>query len=102
MSVSIEVQHDGVRAALDFARLHIGVCEVPPGSNRGPEIDAWAAEFGSPLGSYWCALSVGAARKVGGLWIPSRDVGACNEWVFQGTRAGLVTKDPVPGAAIIY
>lgn len=31
-----------------------------------------------------------------------RDVGACNEWVLQGTRAGLVTKDPVPGAAVVY
>src|SRR5258708_24148864 len=91
-----------VGAALDFALLHIGVCEVPPGSNRGPEIDAWAQEFGSPVGSYWCALSVGKARKMGGLWIPSHDVGACNEWVVQGTRAGLVTKDPVPGAAVVY
>ena len=92
----------GVVAALDFALRHIGVCEDPPGSNRGPEIDAWAKEFGSPLGSYWCALSVGKARKEGGLWIPSSDVGACNEWVLQGTRAGLLTTDPAPGAAVVY
>ena len=91
-----------VQVALDFALRHIGVCEVPPGSNRGPEIDAWATEFGSPLGSFWCALSVGKARKEGGLWIPSCDVGACNEWVLQGTRAGLVTQLPVPGAAVVY
>src|SRR5258708_16281296 len=92
----------GIDKAIDYARRHIGVCEEPPGSNRGPEIDAWAQEFGSPLGSFWCALSVGKARKEGGLWIPSYDVGACNEWVLQGTRAGLVTKDPVPGAAVVY
>jgi hypothetical protein len=92
----------GVAASLDFALRHVGVCEDPPGSNRGPEIDAWAREFGSPVGSYWCALSVGMARKAGGLWIPTCDVGACNEWVFQGTRAGLVIKDPLPGSAVVY
>ena len=92
----------GPQMALDYALLHIGVCEDPVGSNRGPDIDAWATEFGSPLGSYWCALSVGKARKEGGLWIPSENVGACNEWVLQGTRAGLMTQTPVPGAAVLY
>lgn len=92
----------GVGAALDFALRHVGVCEDPVGSNRGPEIDAWAREFGSPLGSYWCALAVGKSRKVGGLWIPSHDVGACNEWVLQATRDGLIRKEPEPGAAVVY
>jgi hypothetical protein len=92
----------GVAAAIDYARRHIGVCEDPVGSNRGPEIDAWAEEFGSPLGSFWCALSVGKACKVGGLWIPSHDVGSCNEWIFQATRAGLIKNDPEPGAAVVY
>ena len=101
-SVSSLRMTQGVIAALDFALRHIGVCEVPPGSNRGPEIDAWATEFGSPLGSFWCALSVGKACKEGGLWIPSCDVGACNEWVLRGNRAGLVTQVPVPGAAVVY
>jgi hypothetical protein len=91
-----------VRAALDFALSNIGVCEHPPGSNRGPEIDAWCTEFGSPLGSFWCAIAVGKTRKMGGLWIPSHDVGACNEWVYQGERAGLVTGTPEAGAAVVY
>jgi len=88
--------------AIDYALQHVGVCEDPVGSNRGPEIDAWAREFGSPLGSSWCALSVGKSRKVGGLWIPTNDVGACNEWVFQATRAGLTRTAPEPGAAVVY
>jgi hypothetical protein len=90
------------RAALEFALLHVGVCEDPVGSNRGPDIDAWASEFGSPLGSYWCALAVGKARKCGGLWIPSHDVGACNEWVLQATADGVIAKDPEAGAAVVY
>jgi len=91
-----------VRRTLDFALSNIGVCETPPGSNRGSEIDAWASEFGSPLGSFWCALAVGKARKEGGLWIPSHDVGACNEWVYQARKVNLLSRTPVPGAAVIY
>lgn len=91
-----------VGTALEFALLHVGVCEDPVGSNRGPDIDAWANEFGSPHGSYWCALSVGKARKCGGLWIPSHDVGACNEWVLQATADNVTAKDPEPGAAVVY
>ena len=91
-----------VRCALDFALSNIGVCENPPGSNRGPEIDAWATEFGSPLGSFWCALAVGKARKVGGLWTPSHDVGSCNEWVYQARQATLLSRTPAPGAAVVY
>lgn len=91
-----------VRAALEFALAHVGVCEVPVGSNRGLDIDAWATEFGSPLGSSWCALAVGKARKEGGLWIPSRDVGCCDEWVYQATRAGLTRTAPEAGAAVVY
>src|ERR1041385_1105400 len=91
-----------VQKALDFALRHVGVCEDPIGSNRGPEIDAWAEEFGSPAGSFWCALSVGKARKEGGLWIPGRDVGCCDEWVFEATRAGLMQHEPQVGSAVIY
>lgn len=92
----------GIDRAIDFARRYVGVCEDPIGSNRAPEIDAWAREFDSPLGSSWCALSVGKARKVGGLWIPTHDVGSCDEWVLQATRAGLTRMDPEPGAAVLY
>jgi hypothetical protein len=99
---ALAVAPTGVEAALDFARRNIGVCEDPVGSDRGPEIDAWAREFGSPVGSFWCALSVGMARKAGGLWIPSHDTGSCNEWVYQATRAGLIRKVPERGAAVVY
>lgn len=93
---------DDVAKAVDFALLHIGVCEDPPGSNRGPEIDAWCQEFGSPLGSFWCAIAVAKARKAGGLWIPDRDVGSCDEWYLQAERTGRLTKKPEIGAAVLY
>src|ERR1044071_5145746 len=91
-----------IQSALDFALLHVGTCEDPIGSNRGREIDAWATEFGSPLGSFWCALAVGKARKEGGLWIPTEDVGSCDEWVYQATRAGLLAAERAPCSTVVY
>jgi hypothetical protein len=92
----------GVRATLDFALGNIGVCENPIGSNRGPEIDAWCRELGSPLGSFWCAIAVAKARRAGGLWVPAHDAGSCDEWVRSARRAGLMAEVPSIGAAVIY
>jgi hypothetical protein len=92
----------GVHAALDFALQSVGVCEDPVGSNRGPEIDAWAREFGSPLGSYWCALAVAKARSVGGLWVPEQAAGSCDEWIYEARHARVMLDKPVPGAAVVY
>lgn len=91
-----------VRAALDFALTKIGVCEDPPGSNRGPELDQWCKEAGSPLGSYWCAITVWKQSKVAGLWTPSRDAGSCDEWVKQAMASGRWTATPTPGAVVVY
>ncbi|MBA3890985.1 MAG: hypothetical protein H0X64_10685 [Gemmatimonadaceae bacterium] len=91
-----------VAACLDYASTLVGVTEVPLGSNRAPDIDAWCREFGSPLGSYWCALYVGHVRKTHGLWVPSRDVGNCDEWVLQARERGLASSTPVPGAAAVF
>lgn len=93
---------EGIIKAINFALLNVSVCEDPPGSNRGPEIDVWAKEFGSPLGSYWCALSVGKARKEGGLWIPPRDVGSCDEWYRAADKVGKLITYPCHGAAVLY
>lgn len=100
-SLSKEVS-DNVSRTLDFALENIGVCEDPVGSNRGPEIDVWAREFGSPAGSFWCAIAVAKARKEGGLWIPAHDAGACNEWLYEARLLRLTTDTPVPRAAVLY
>lgn len=80
----------------------VGETEHPAGSNRGPFIDAIAKEFGSPLGSPWCALLQGHVRKKNGFWIPTHDVGATNEWVYQAKQAGKWTETPSTGAVIVY
>lgn len=89
---------------LDYTASKVGVCEDPPGSNRGADIDAWAKEFGAPLGSYWCALAVAHCRRKFGLWTPARRelTGSCDEWYLAAERAALLVMYPVPGAAVLY
>lgn len=93
-----------IAAFLDYTATKAGVYEDPPGSNRSPDIDAWAREFGAPLGSYWCALMVGHTRRKHGLWIPPRLelVASCDEWVRAAKLAKTWTTSPVPGAAVVY
>lgn len=91
-------------AFLDYTASKAGLIEIPPGSNRGPELDEWAKEFGSPLGSFWCALMVGHTRRKHGLWTPSvRELtGSCDEWYLAAERAGVFSKIPSIGAAVLY
>lgn len=100
----VKVVSPEIRAFLDYTATLAGVVEDPPGSNRGPDIDAWAQEFGSPLGSYWCALMVGHTRAKHGLWLPPRRelVGSCDEWYKAAREAGILMKIGVPGAAVLY
>jgi len=81
-------------AALDAARGEIGVREVPPGSNRGPEVDAYLRAVGlePAAGSYaWCAAFVywcfGKGAAVIGAPNPlPRTAGALALW--NGAKAG--------------
>ena len=93
---------DGIQKAVTYARSFVGMHEEPVGSNRGTQIDAWAREFGSPVGSPWCALAVAKARRMGGLWVPAHDAGACNQWVLEARRLGLLSDMPSVGAAVVY
>jgi hypothetical protein len=91
-----------LRPTIDWALSNVGVSEIYRGSNRGPEIDDWARDLGSPPGGYWCALAVARARKEAGLWIRSHDVDSPDEWVYQARKARLVGLSPTPGAVVVY
>ena len=59
--------------ALAVARraLHdIGICEIPPGSNRSGRIDEYVTAVGSPLASFWCAAAVAAWFRESGAKTP--------------------------------
>lgn len=89
------------QALIAHAQSYIGVCEDPVGSNRSPDIDAWNAEFGSPLGSYWCGNFVGHCAAHIGEVVPPLS-GSCDEWVYWAKQNGLWSLTPAPGAKIIY
>jgi hypothetical protein len=44
--------------AVKAAVTQLGVMEVPPGSNKGPEVNAYLASVGLPPGLFWCAAFV--------------------------------------------
>jgi hypothetical protein len=74
-------RHPLLAAAIDIARTQIGVSEQPPGSNRGPEVDAYLRAAGlNPRGNHaWCAAFV--------------------YWVFLRAAATLGAPAPLPQTA---
>jgi hypothetical protein len=53
--------------AVRFAQAKVGVKERPPGSNRGPDVDLFQAEWGADRGYPWCGAFVGWVAKKAGL-----------------------------------
>jgi hypothetical protein len=84
------------RAAQD-----IGVCEDPPGSNRGLQIDEYNLKANSPLGSFWCATAVGAWYDICGAKVPPA-YGNCDKWLEYGKKWNSIHKDPAIGAVALY
>jgi hypothetical protein len=62
-AVSLSV---GARAAIKWAASKVGTTEHPPGSNGGPRVSRWQADFG--FGRVpWCGIFVGTALKHAGV-----------------------------------
>lgn len=82
-------------AIVQRAMADVGILETPLGSNRGKRIDRYAARGGSPAGSYWCGLFVGAVFSDCGAMVPE-GYGATDNWL------PYITDKPVIGAAVLY
>lgn len=84
----------------------VGVCEDPPGMNRGDQVDAFNRRFGSPMGSFWCANAAGTWWQLAGATVPPTEVGAVKRWIPWAKSRGAwkEPKDyrPIPGDAVIY
>ena len=96
--------NEGTPLGLKIARLagqEIGICENPPGSNRGEEIDQYNTEAGSPLASYWCANFVGYCYKRGNAFVPNA-YGNCDNWLKFAKLTGTFSPLPEIGAAVLY
>lgn len=95
--------------AIEEARRCVGVCEEPPSSNRGPEIDAWNRTAGVPEDwitagkGYWCASFVTHCWHVAGLTTPAKGAAAsCDGWMAWAKQTGRWSSEPVLGAAVLY
>lgn len=84
------------RAALD-----IGICEDPPGSNRGIRIDEYNTLAGVPKGSYWCASAAGAWYKESGAKTPN-GYASCDSWLYYCKKNSLFISEPVIGGIVLY
>jgi hypothetical protein len=75
---------------IDWCESKVGMTEQPPGSNRGPEINSWQAEFGNRHGGWpWCGAFVGyALRRIGGLPIGAGVVYTPNILAWARNRTG--------------
>lgn len=84
------------------ALLDIGICEMPPGSNRSQRIDEYVTAVGSPLASFWCAAAVAAWFREAGARTPPSSGGSCDVWMGWAKREGLWQPNPAIGAAVVY
>lgn len=84
------------------AHAHIGVCEEPPGSNRGPEIDEWNRRARVAVGSYWCASFAGAMWWDAGL-TPPPGYASCDKLMQWGKATGRWSEHVVGiGSMVLY
>lgn len=84
------------------ALLDIGICEIPPGSNRSGRIDEYLMACGSPVGQPWCAAAVAAWWRESGAATPSRLPASCDAWRDWAQATGRWSTEPIIGAAVVY
>jgi hypothetical protein len=80
----------------------LGVLEVPVGSNRGPEADAWNALAGAPPGSYWCAAFAGAMWRKAGIALPPGYASCQNIMAWAQKTRRWTVHEPSLGAMVLY
>ena len=66
---------------LEIAETQVGIREIPPGSNRGPDVEKYLKSTGSSPGNPWCASFVywcfNEASKTAGIVNPLLKTGSC-------------------------
>jgi len=90
--------------ALEYAKTQIGVHEEPPGSNAGPQVDAYLADVGLGPGESWCLsfvhYSFDQAAKALKVPNPLLKTGSCSalyEWAAANGKLVSDSGDVQPG-----
>jgi hypothetical protein len=84
------------------ALLDVGICEMPPNSNRSGRIDEYLLACGSLVGQPWCAAAVAAWWRESGAAIPQREPASCDQWREWARATGRWREAPIIGAAVVY
>lgn len=94
--------------ALEIAASCVGVKEVPPSSNRGPEVDRWIRGVGlNPEGAYpWCAAFIHGCfhEAAAALKIPNpcpRTGSALGMWLKAKPSQRVAAKVARPGMVFV-
>ena len=93
------------KAIVFRAMADIGICEMPPSSNRSGRIDAYNTRAGAPLGSYWCASAVTTWYVDAGADVPGTGRASCDVIMQWAKKQGLFVPKagPVlPGYMVLY
>jgi len=95
---------DPQSAAIARAALaHVGECEEPPTSNRGPMVDRWNIDRGAPVGSFWCASFAAAMWAACGAATAGKGLDpSCDALMHWCTVTGRFSLTPTIGAFIFY
>jgi hypothetical protein len=90
-------------AVARHALRHVGVCEDPLNSNRGPVIDGYCKRIGVPFGVPWCAAALTRWFLDAGAAVPAgAAASSCDEWVKWAKAHQLWTQTPAIGHAVVY
>ncbi len=91
------------------ALLDVGLCEMPPGSNRSPRIDEYNRAAGVPEElilsgrGWWCCSQATAMRRETGFPTAGKGAdGSCDAVMQWCIRTGRFTKSPALGAFVFY
>jgi hypothetical protein len=80
----------------------LGICEMPPSSNRSGRIDTYNQRAGAPLGSYWCASQATAVYVDAGADVPPSARASCDTLRAWAKREGLWKSTALEGCLVIY
>lgn len=93
------------KAIVFRALADVGICEMPPSSNRSGRIDAYNQRAGAPLGSYWCASEATACYVDSGADVPPTDRASCDVIMAWAKKNGLFVPKGgavLPGYMVLY
>lgn len=90
------------KAIVFRAMADLGICEMPPSSNRSGRIDLYNTRAGAPLGSYWCASAATSWYVDAGADVPPSERASCDAIMAWAKREGLWSATPVEGALVLY